>query len=64
MDMKDAWNLRPAHLAPTNYFDAEKSGRPGSVFFLRGFRRSFRRIDLLRVTLRPAFEVDLDPNPA
>jgi len=21
--MKDAWNLRPAHLAPTNYFDAE-----------------------------------------
>jgi len=23
MDMKDAWNLRPAHMAPTNYFDAE-----------------------------------------
>jgi hypothetical protein len=23
MDMKDPWNLRPAHLAPMNYFDAE-----------------------------------------
>jgi hypothetical protein len=21
--MKDPWNLRPAHLAPTNYYDAE-----------------------------------------
>ena len=24
MDMKDAWNLRPAHLAPTTYFDGSR----------------------------------------
>ena len=23
MNMKDAWNLRPPHLAPTTYFEAE-----------------------------------------